>query len=80
METLNAQLRLEEAIKITKSLRDLGITKHTCEDLQKFSMILNEWVSDGKFKSGTIEIPEINRSIVYQLRNPNKDTVVKLVR
>jgi hypothetical protein len=69
--------RVEKAIEVKKALKNLGISEDLCINLKKFSKLLNEWVKYGHYDEGKIKLIEINRNIIYQLRDPD-NTVVKL--
>ena len=75
---LEGDKRLEEALKIMRGFRDLGVHNELCHNLPQFSSILNNWIKTGEYSEGYIRLPEVNRKIVYKLNRPNKDTVVKL--
>jgi len=80
IEILNTQLRLDEALKVMRSLQELGVTKEICPDLNQFSTDLNDWVKTGKLYNKTvIKLPEIKKKLMYQLAKPGINTVVKLV-
>lgn len=69
--------RLEKAIEVKKALINLNLSEEICPGLKDFSVILNEWVKEGKYSEGKIKLPEIGKKLVYQLATP-KYTVVKL--
>jgi len=70
-------MRVQKATEIKKGLLTVqdndGITP---EKLKYFSNILNDWVRDGAFKGGKIELPAIGKTLVYQLSSPDKTVVV----
>ena len=74
---LDLEDRLSKALEVQKGLRSMNLHEGTCHSLTEFSKILNDWVKTDKHYSGSIEIPEIKRKLVYQLMEP-KNTVVKL--
>lgn len=69
--------RLEKAIEVKQTLIKLDINEELCPGLKSFSIILGNWVRDGKFQEGKITLPEVGKKLVYQLSNP-KYTFVKL--
>jgi hypothetical protein len=69
--------RIDKAIEIKQAIQKLNIIEDNYQELKDFSVILNQWVRDGKYCEGKIKIPDLDRKIVYQLATP-KFTVVKL--
>jgi hypothetical protein len=72
--------RLEESVKVLKGLKSMGIRKEICPELEDFSKVLSTWIKTGNTVNGSIDLPEINKKIVYQLARPNDNTVVKLTK
>ncbi len=75
--TDNITKRLGKALEVKRALINFGVDEELCPGLKEFSVILNNWLKDGKFQQGEIKLPEINKKLVYQLASPNF-TVVKL--
>ena len=71
--------RNQKVVEIKNSLLQLNppLTETICPTLTQFFTILQDWCDNDTIYHGIINLPEINKDIVYQLETP-KNTVVKL--
>ena len=66
MEQKTKSERLGEVIQLLKKIYDFGIDK-TDENLLEFKKILTQWMEDGKFRKGSINLFSHERELIYEL-------------
>ena len=70
--------RVIEVVNILKKLIELKLSLEM-QEIQEFQKILKQWVLDGIYKEGEIDIHNSNRRIEYKLYNrKDKEILVKL--
>lgn len=70
--------RLFEALKIRKAFRDLEIKEdpELYPELTEFFELLKKWTLEDEWCNGYIKVKNLKRKIIYDLREPNKTTVI----
>ncbi len=70
--------KIAKAIQIKKAIKDLGIIENSeiYPELDKFSKILNNWVFNDEWNRGQIKILNLKKKLIYDLRDPEKTTII----
>lgn len=63
----SAQQRLDEMITIYKQIESFGINERVCSGIKEFKIIANMFVKNAIGSSGKIDLPEIDRYLLYTL-------------
>lgn len=59
--------RLKETIDLMKKLKDLGLTKMSCPDLQQFLEACNRYVREGTSEKGRVKLTGTKRILNFTL-------------
>ena len=59
--------RLVEVKTLYKNIADLGLSEEVCPAIRTFKEICNDFVKNGRGASGTINLRETNRDLIYVL-------------
>lgn len=71
--------RLVEVSKIRSKLDELGLTS-SFPEIEKFNVILEDFLANGTAHVGVIPIEATNRELVYQLLNNKKFDIGAMLR
>ena len=72
--------RVADVRKCYQQLEEIGLHVEVCPGLKLFKIVANDFVRDGRPRSGRVELPEVSRAIVYDFREGGKSVVMLRAR